>query len=34
MDVLIAEDDRVLSRVLQQHFEKLGFKTEVACDAT
>jgi DNA-binding response OmpR family regulator len=33
MDILIAEDDRVLNRVLQQHFEKRGIKTRGAFDA-
>lgn len=33
MDVLIAEDDRVLNRVLKQHFEKRGFKARTAFDA-
>jgi DNA-binding response OmpR family regulator len=33
MDVLIAEDDRVLNRVLKQHFEMRGFKTRTAFDA-
>jgi CheY-like chemotaxis protein len=34
MDVLIADDDRICNRILQEHFQKLGFSTGIAFDAT
>ncbi len=34
MDVLIADDDRVLCRLLEEHFKGRGFETRCAFDAT